>query len=109
MLVCDVLLVFESHMLECILYLLFLLILVCLKILDTLLDADYTQADPSGSSEDVGGVLMIRLPCKELENLLLLSPETVANAASEEGDRRSQYTHAEVASGAASSSTGCAR
>ena len=61
-----------------------------------ILDADYTQVLPKGSTENCGGVLMIQLPCKELENLLLMSAETLANAAAEAGQKRSQHTGMEV-------------
>lgn len=61
-----------------------------------ILDADYTETMPSGSSENTGGVLMLRLPCKELENLLLLSTGTLTRAVTEAADRRSQYTRSDV-------------
>jgi hypothetical protein len=54
-----------------------------------ILDADYTQLQATGSVEDRDDVLVIRLPCKELENLLLLSPVAIASAARKEADRRS--------------------
>lgn len=56
-----------------------------------LLDADYTQPHPAGSSEIRDGVLEIRLPCKELENLLLLSPESISAAVQREAERRRQF------------------
>jgi len=57
-----------------------------------ILDADYTELSPIGSSSEKGGVLFVRLPCKELENLLLLSPAAIAKAAQKEADRRQGFS-----------------
>jgi hypothetical protein len=40
-------------------------------------DSDYSESGSSGEFTESGGVLILRLPCKELENLLLLSVETI--------------------------------
>jgi predicted ATPase len=44
-------------------------------------DADYTSPDPMGQTKRFGDVLEAKLPCKELENLVLLQPECIALAA----------------------------
>lgn len=56
-----------------------------------ILDADYTTTTSEGSATVDGSALIIRLPCKELENLLLLSPRTIAAAAREEAEKRGDY------------------
>lgn len=61
-----------------------------------ILDADYTNPRPNGTAEVIEGVLYIRLPCKELENLLL-SPECIYMAAQKAADRRQQFVDKEVA------------
>jgi energy-coupling factor transporter ATP-binding protein EcfA2 len=59
-----------------------------------ILDADYTHTHPKTAIEDLGEVSVFRLPCKELENLLLLSPDTVYNAARAAAAKRSANTDA---------------
>ena len=53
-------------------------------------DADYTAPIPTGKAEQRGGVLFLRWPCKELENLILLSPETVIRAVEQINEVRQQ-------------------
>jgi hypothetical protein len=53
-----------------------------------ILDADYTRTQPELTEEDLGEVLIFRLPCKELENLLLLSPDTIYAAARKAAEMR---------------------
>lgn len=55
-----------------------------------IVDADYLSDNPLGTVEKDDGLLVIRLPCKELENLLLLSPECVIEAVQAEAERRLQ-------------------
>lgn len=51
-------------------------------------DPDYTQIDMKVNIEDAGDFLLLTLPCKELENLLLLSPKTIATAARNAAEAR---------------------
>ena len=39
------------------------------------LDADFVSPDPTGEANEKGGVLFLRLPCKEMENLFLMAPK----------------------------------
>jgi predicted ATP-dependent endonuclease of OLD family len=55
-------------------------------------DADYTQLHPELSAETKDGILVLRLPCKELENLLLLSAETITKAAQRAAEARATMT-----------------
>jgi hypothetical protein len=53
-------------------------------------DGDY---DPPGGEEGAcSPVLVVRLPCKEIENLLLVSPEALEKAAARAAERRQDYT-----------------
>lgn len=61
------------------------------------LDADYTQTTPRGESRMDGDVLILRLPCKELENLFLLSDDVLVKATAAEAERRAQHTGEECA------------
>lgn len=56
-----------------------------------ILDTDYTSDKPCGQSKNVDGVLRLRLPCKELENLLLLDPDAIHKAVVTENHRRGTY------------------
>jgi len=59
-------------------------------------DADYLNIDPKASFELAGDdALIIRLPCKELENLLLLDATTVASAAKKAAEARATETATE--------------
>jgi hypothetical protein len=55
-------------------------------------DADYAGFDETRPPETEGDVMTLRLPCKELENLLLLNPDAIANAAQAEAERRAAFT-----------------
>lgn len=55
-------------------------------------DADYLELHPRGLEIEADNVLELRLPCKELENLFLISPETIYSAATEAARRREQAT-----------------
>ena len=57
-----------------------------------ILDADYTSDSAQPVANGVDGVLVLRLPCKELENLLLLQPETICEAVAMEIQRRDEHT-----------------
>jgi energy-coupling factor transporter ATP-binding protein EcfA2 len=52
-------------------------------------DADYTSTHPELAVEDQGEAIIFYLPCKELENLLLLSPDTICDAAQAAAEVRS--------------------
>lgn len=55
-------------------------------------DADYLDLDPRLKEDDRGEVLLFQLPCKELENLLLLTPHTITDAAKKVSETRSFAT-----------------
>jgi hypothetical protein len=57
-----------------------------------ILDADYTQAEPQLTVKEAGDTIVIRLPCKELENLLLFSPDTLTEAARRSAEARAAST-----------------
>ena len=61
-----------------------------------ILDADFTEPDPRGSEEIRGGVLFLRLPCKELENLLLIADSSISAAVARAAERRRGFTQDEV-------------
>ena len=56
------------------------------------LDADYTLLQPKLTVEDLGEAMVFRLPCKELENLLLNSGDTIEKAAKIAAEVRSVYS-----------------
>jgi len=53
-------------------------------------DADYGREDAKNKTE--GQVLVLSLPCKELENLLLLQPKAVLDAVLHSAEKRREYT-----------------
>ena len=61
-------------------------------------DADYTQTDPKCHVDDQKDVFLLTLPFKELENILLLSPQTVARAGKRAADARAAATNQPVES-----------
>lgn len=58
-------------------------------------DADYTSFSGVSNPQREGNALVVQLPCKELENLLLLAPEAIAAAAHKEAERRAHVTQKE--------------
>lgn len=56
-----------------------------------IVDSDYTYPDEliSGPEE---GVLLCHLPCKEIENLILLQPEVIKQALDEVAERKRSFT-----------------
>lgn len=56
-----------------------------------MLDTDYTSIEPSSQSDKVDGVLRLQLPCKELENLLLLDPSAIHKALVAGNERRGTH------------------
>lgn len=61
--------------------------------LAAILDADFLKMDAETLILKNDDVFVARLPCKELENLLLLSPVGVVSAAQEEAKRRAEVTY----------------
>ncbi|MCK4625880.1 MAG: AAA family ATPase [Phycisphaerae bacterium] len=59
-------------------------------IVATIQDADYTELDPQPTAETVEEVLYIKLPCKELENLPLLAPKSILDAAESVAKKRAR-------------------
>jgi ABC-type transport system involved in cytochrome c biogenesis ATPase subunit len=55
-------------------------------------DADYTHLDPKSGHEVLDDLLVLTLPCKELENLLLLTPKTIVDAATRAAEARGMVT-----------------
>jgi predicted ATPase len=55
-------------------------------------DADYLELHPKGSETEADNVLELRLPCKELENLFIISPESIYAAANEAARHRERAT-----------------
>ena len=51
-------------------------------------DRDYTQIAPVTTFHEVDDALTVRLPCKELENLVVLDSQAIAEAARIETERR---------------------
>jgi hypothetical protein len=62
-----------------------------------ILDADYTQTEPKLHFEDLGDAVIFRLPCKEFENLFLLSGETAHKAAALAASARADHSGESVA------------
>lgn len=60
--------------------------------LAAVVDADYSETTPRGDAKTVDGVLILELPCKELENIFLVSPETIGVAARSAAAVRSERT-----------------
>ena len=60
-------------------------------------DADYTTPLPHVDVKKDGDVLIAKLPCKELENLVLLSPECIEKACAAAAESRSSMVDDEVA------------
>lgn len=55
-------------------------------------DCDYDDPKPAGDVIETEGVLLVRLPCKELENLLLMNPQAIVLAAERGAEMRLKAT-----------------
>ena len=55
-------------------------------------DADYTQLRPTAIVDDKEDILILQLPCKELENLVLLSADTITKASKTVAEARAIAT-----------------
>jgi predicted ATPase len=55
-------------------------------------DADYTPDGPLPNPSVDGDFLIVQLPCKEIENLLLLSPDAIAEAARIAAEARALFS-----------------
>ena len=63
-----------------------------------ILDSDYIKTNPEATCEEKDGVVIAQLPCKEIENLILLQPVSIAKAVKVRAESRARYKHSEKAS-----------